>query len=131
IHGIIKQAEAVKGHMHHATLVDNAIDLLRPLVLILIDHQLRATTGSLPVDTAIVITPLIRLDVLEFIAVAYSSDFLDPELPRCSRDRLQLKFFHLQYRRINRDHLSTTLGDTFAYKPEWRTYIEINISKPI
>nr|GFC77759.1 hypothetical protein [Tanacetum cinerariifolium] len=61
IDGVVEQAQAREGHPHHAAFVDEAIHLLGPLILKVIDYQRigwaagGATGAGLPVDVARVV----------------------------------------------------------------------------
>ena len=39
VDGVVQQAEALEGHLHHTAAIDQGVHLLRAFVLVLVHHQ--------------------------------------------------------------------------------------------
>ena len=80
IDGIVEQRHAREGLLHHAPLVDNAVDGLRAFLLILVHHELVPTGRGSPVNGAVVVAGDVVLDLLEVGVVAYAAYALQSHL---------------------------------------------------
>ena len=80
VDSMVEQCHPLMRLLHETSFVDDGKDLLRALILIDIDHEMRAAGTRLPVDGAIVIALHIVADLLKLGIVAYLPDLFHPHL---------------------------------------------------
>ena len=76
IDSIVQQSHAVKCLLHHSALVNHTDHLLRLLIGVNVNHELVAPGCCLPVNSAIVVTTHIVLDLLKLGVVATAPNLL-------------------------------------------------------
>ena len=106
---MIQQRHTLGNVLHDAPSVDDAINMLRPLVLIDIDHQPRTASRGFPVDCSEIIANHIVLDVLEIGVMAYPADAFQTKFSGVVTECYQLVMAKHQVGGINLHILRLTL----------------------
>ncbi len=115
IDGIIQECHLLKGLLHHTSFVNDRENLLRAFVLIDIDHQLMTTGRGTPVDSTVVITHDIVLNLFKVGVITYTTDTLDSHLRKVIAHSQQFILAKHHIRRIDLNVLRFTTGIAALY----------------
>ena len=128
---IIQEGKSLKGHIHTSPLINQCIDMLRLLILVLVDHQLPSLGGSFPVDRTYIISLYIVSYMFKLHSMPYLANLFDPIVKKALGESDKLKLLHLNKRRIRSHYSILTRNITLHEKTHRRIYKSIELSKII
>ena len=120
VDGVIEQRHAAEGRLHDAPLVDDAVNLLRALVLVGVDHDLVAAGTGFPIDGAIVVATDVLFDVLKLGVMAQAADALDSKLGEVVMGGEQLVLVEHKVGRVDLHLLRLAVGDADCHEAKRR-----------
>ena len=131
IDGIVEEHHAAEGLLHHAPLVDEAVDLLRTFVAVDVHHELVAAGGGFPVDGAVVVAGDVLADVFELRLVPHAADTLLSLLDQAVVDGLQLILPQQQVRGVDLHVGGMSGGEPPLDESQPGTGEEADVTEPV
>ena len=122
INRIIEQSHSPKSLLHHPAFIYHTVNLLRAFVLIDIYHQFMPAGTRFPVDSPVVISLYIFLDLLKFRLMAYPADTLDTQFGKVITHCQQFVSVKHQIGRIYLDILRLPTSVPTGNQPDFVGY---------